>query len=89
MAYLPSNEIIDRNLHYLHKEETIYSTILERRPLVIHPPGIPNLSLCPASESPPYAKYKQNKTPLDAKSAGFFDFYQRCPWKDSNLQPAD
>jgi chromosome partitioning protein len=36
--------------HYpeIPKEKTIYSTVLERKPLVVHPTPVPNLSIVPS-----------------------------------------
>src|SRR5918998_1272141 len=36
--------------HYVQipKEHTIFSTILERKPLVVHPTAVPNLSIVPS-----------------------------------------
>lgn len=36
--------------HYIHipKEQTVYATILERKPLPVHPTAVPNLEIVPS-----------------------------------------
>jgi chromosome partitioning protein len=43
-----SSKVLLPEYAHLKKEHTVYSTILERKPLVIHETSIPNLSIVPA-----------------------------------------
>jgi chromosome partitioning protein len=43
-----SSKVLLRHYPKLAKEETIYATILERKPLVIHPTSVPGLDIIPS-----------------------------------------
>lgn len=43
-----SSKVILPNYQQLAKDDTIYRTILDRKPLVTHPTGIPNLEIVPS-----------------------------------------
>lgn len=43
-----SSKVVLPHYQQLAKDDTIYSTILERNPLPIHPTGIPNLDIVPS-----------------------------------------
>ena len=43
-----SSKVLLKNYPQLSKEETIYSTILERKPLIIHKTQLPNLDIVPS-----------------------------------------
>ncbi len=43
-----SSKVLLPDYQSLHKEETLYVTILERQPLLIHPTEVPNLDIVPS-----------------------------------------
>src|SRR5437868_15249076 len=43
-----SSKVLLPHYQTIHKDQTIFATILERRPLPIHQTAIPNLTICPS-----------------------------------------
>lgn len=43
-----SSKVLLRHYPSIHKDQTIYATILDRRPLPVHPTSVPNLEIVPS-----------------------------------------